>query len=256
MTDLQPLIDQGRAAWVERNLFKAKRLAEQALAAKPEGELLARARLLAGVVYREIGDTAMALDTLSDLDREWERYPGTRPLLEGYTLYNLALVYHQRREYGKSVEFNRRAAVEFRQEGMTDHLRRSLQNAAWSLCALGLCGDAQQALDQAEPLCHDDDGLWHQRIGRAFAHFAASEHVTCIDLTTEIIRLDQAPTDVLSHALWLLGRSKLALGSLDEAIRIADGAILYAVQTQDTRCLSNAQALRRSAIEAKQARGA
>lgn len=249
-------LQRARSAWQSRDLVAAKQFIEEAFAAGPEGEELAHTRLTAGVVYREFGDTHLALEYLTTLIHEWHRYPGARKLLEGYALYNLALVHYQRRDYYNAIACNRWAAIEFQSENMHQHLRRALQNLAWSLCCLGNAEGAAAALEQAEDYLEDEEGHWQHRIGRVFVAFVEGGFRETIELARDIIRAEQAAPDVLCHALWLMGLAFVALGNHDEAVQIADKAIIYALQTHDTRCLSDAQSLKRTAYKAKQQPGA
>lgn len=244
------------SAWRQRQLWPAKRAIEAAVAAGPDGGTLGKVRFTAGHIYREIGDLHLAREYHDALMSEWDAYPQIRPLLEGPAWHNLGLVHYQRREYGEAVLCCDQACSEFRREGMQDYLRQSLQNRAWALCWLGDAAGARVALGEAAGLITSQPAHWQQEIGMAFLTFCEQDHEECQRLTLAIVESRQAPTDVLSHAAWLNGRSHLARGMIKEAVFMANAAVQWATEAQDSRCMSDAQRLLRDCHIAAQTEGA
>lgn len=251
-----PLIE-ARAAWERKEIFAAAAHIEAALALELKGALLAHVRITAGVVYRELGDTAQAITHLLALMEGWDNYPEVRPVLEGYAWYNLALAYRQRYDYVHAVEAYRKAIHEFVREGMRRLELQSRHNLAWVHC---LCEDpdkADEQLTKAESIVREKEERWHQRLGWARVCLTRGYAVETVQ-HIEALRRDlneDLPAEVLSQAYVLSGCAALLAGFFDEAEQCANMAQRFAVECKEPRLMNDACKLRRDAMQAKATRG-
>lgn len=243
MAEVGELITAARQAWSDRDLWKAKGKLEAAFDLEPQGEWLARARLLAGVVARELGDTHMALTYLHGLMSGWDMYPDSKPLMEGACLYNLALVRMQRREPHEAIRLYEQAEAAFRAQGMDDYLRQALQNRAWALCGLGDAEGAREALAEAEPVAKSQEAKWQQEVGWAYLALVDGDLDSVLELGRSIP--PEAPALIQAQVSWLAGRAFFRMGDLVAAERFADLAIQWGQESKDTRRINDGTELLR-----------
>lgn len=229
-----------KIAWAQRNLFTAKRIGEQALADYATSPTLPKLQIAAALVYAELGDYHLAHSLLLEVLANHDILPEMRAI----ALYNLGLVYYGRREYVESVEVNTQAARFCEALGLPDFYRKICQNTAWSLCVLGDAEAANEWLDRCEKYTTSGDARWRQTLGRA--HIAAVEGgwKDVLELTADILEHGNGAADLLSHTAWLAGRAQLALGNVEYAKHLANGALTWACDAKDSRCMNDANALR------------
>lgn len=240
----------GSMAARERGDLQGARWAiEKALEAGPTGMLLVRVWFQRGVLLREVGEAAAAVEQFESCLRHLGNYPVLRQVMEGPAWYNLGLALRQARRYDEAIAAYQRAVILFRSEMMTTHLCMALHNLAWVACLLGRMELAREALDESAPLCSEGALKWHQRIGEAFcmAQGGLEHQRQAMELAQEIIdHTGDLPADVRSHACWLAGTVALQLGLCHAAEDLANQAVHYAVQAKgENRCLLDAADLLR-----------
>lgn len=252
-------LQQARNAWVRRDIWQARVLIERAAEIGTTGSDLARTRLLAGVIYREIGDWNLALRHLTNLTANWSDYPDEKPLLEGPALYNLALVHYQRRNLTAAVAGFEQAIAEFRREGMKTYQRMAMQNLAWVYCELGQSDEAAALMDaiRVEHLIDSGDGDANakQHLIAAYCSFLDGDYISAIKVTDKLV-MAQTPDDVRAYAYWIAGRVAVAIEDLPGAELLAASALEAAAKTADVKCMSDVSRLRVLIAKAKGGVGA
>lgn len=251
------LLDQAFQAWRQRQLFEAIRFTQAALRLEPTGADLARARLYEGSIYREIGDTHLALQNLLALLADPHPDPQQRPIYDAYAHYNLGLVHRQRLAYLGSAACYTKAAAGFRALNFFDDERAALQNLAWVLCLLGRSDEAVAALEQAAPLVSnaDPEGHLQQRLGTLFAMLVDRAYDEVLERAPVLIHDAEGHPLVQTQAALLAGQAYLAMGDLDQTSIMAEAAHQWATEASDMRCVNDAIALKRE-IAARREKGA
>lgn len=243
-------VERARKAWADRDLHLARSIVEGLLGA--DGETLAKARFLAGVVYRECGEASLAVEMFDLLMAEWDRYTDVRVLMEGDAYYNLALCYRQARDLDRAVTCYWKAVAVFRSEKMDDSLARVLQNVAWALAMQGNIDEAVAALLQAE--MYGEEGsphYWHQRLGFAFVALHEKAYGDSLELCADIVGQADVPAEVRCHALWLSAKAQLALDHIPQARILTDLALSWALIAKDPRLMNDVNELRAQIQEAR-----
>lgn len=240
----------GSMAARERGDLQAARWAiEKAVAAGPSGMLLVRVWFQRGVLLREVGEAAAAVEQFESCLRRLEEHPALRQVMEGPAWYNLGLALRQARRYEDAIAAYLMAVDLFRSEAMTTHLCMALHNLAWVACLMGRKELAREALGESAPFCSEGALKWHQRIGEAFymAQGGPERQRRAMELAQEIIDdPGDVPADVRSHACWLAGTVALELGLWGAAEDLANQAVHHAVRAKgENRCLLDAAELLR-----------
>jgi hypothetical protein len=139
------------------------------------------------------------------------------------------------------------ACEHLRRHNRREHLSLTLHNIAWVACLKADEAKAQEALDQALPMCDSQELHWHQQIGRAFllAISRGGDLHKVMKLCEEIIehKGDDLPMSVRSHAYWLAGRVAMELNLGESARVMAEQALWLAAASSDDRCLTDASRL-------------
>lgn len=243
----------GMATWRMGDTRGARRAFELGWADEPIGMVRGQLCMMLGVVLREIGETCAAVDYLERFLGGMDTYPELRTVATGSGHYNLAMAYKGARRYQESITAYEVAIAEFRREGMTDYLRRALQNYAWVLCIMGDAQRAEISLTDAEELITDNQGRWQQELGWAFAEAVAGRKSEALTRCGKITANEWAPPmNVVSHAYWVAGRVTLDMGQIDAAEVMQKAALEWALKADsDSRCLQDANDLQRSIYEAR-----
>lgn len=242
----------GLTARLRGDLRGARMALERGLQAGPAGATLGKLLMTYGVVVREIGEPRTAIDYLREFILRMDEYPELRPVALGAGYHNLGMAYRGARQYIDAVQAYDFAIAEFRQESMHQYLRESLWSQAWALCFLGDGARADEALDESEALCDGSPSCWYQTLGRGFAHAVAGRRTEALHASQAVIDSGEAPPDVMSHACWVAGRVLLDMGQIASAEDLQAVAVTWALKSQsDTRCLQDAQDLKRQIYEAQ-----
>lgn len=155
----------GQAAKALGNFIRARGALETCLKLEPTGNVLGTARFVLGTTLLQLGDVHACIDLLTAFLESVDQYPALAPLLRGSAHYNRGLAYRLSKRLDQAWADYLSACEADRQEGLTEHLRQDLQNLAWVACLFGDRVTAQEALDEARPLCKHDDARWQQKLG-------------------------------------------------------------------------------------------
>lgn len=236
--------------------LSAKPVIERVLASNPEGDDLARARLIAGEVYRLLGDLPTSQELLEALLGEWDRYPASRELLEPYALYNMGLVHRQRKAYANAIASYGQAQSIWEAQGDHEGVVMSAQNRAWVLCLLDRYQEAEALLRSIDMLVESlgiPERSWNQRLGLAHCALVAGENSEAITLAAPlVVGEDTVPAASEGLAHWVLGRALLAQGDANAALEAAVRAQQCGLRSADSRIMNDAAALRRRCVQAIQ----
>jgi len=238
-----------RQAYDRGDMWEAKQLIEQVLAEPPSDDRLARTRLLAGEIYRYIGDAHEALVHLRSLIDHWHDYPASRPLLEAYAYHDMGLAYRQQRKYGEALRCAETAGRLWAEWGFRLGVIWSTLNQAWLLCLLDRSADARKLLegireqvDQAD----DAECQWGLRLGFAHVAISGGDAEEALRLAGTLIdQPDTVPVGMLAQAHVIAGRALLSMGDGQAAMVAAQTAQSVAMRCAEARVLNDAQALLR-----------
>lgn len=238
-----------QVAWGMRDLFRARMIIENRCVPLTEEvpSIRVRALISAGVICRELGDTAMATEYL----QQGVGHPEASEIMQGYGLYNLALVHYQRRDYEMAESCDAEAMEWFHKHEITDMFRRAAQNRAWALCRTGRANEAGVILDECEELCTSQEARWHQVISRAAVAVGLGRWDDATDYCKRLTDL-RVPPDIQGQAAWLAGRVRLAFGDVDGAIALANTAMYWGIEVRDSRLCNDASELKRECISRRQ----
>lgn len=243
----------GLVARLRGDLQDARLAFERCLAEEPAGITLGKALMTYGVVLREIGEPCTAVQYLQQFLDRMDEYEELRPVAWGAGHHNLGMALRGARRYEEAIVAYEVAIREFRREGMNSYLREALWSQAWVYCIMGNCQSAILDLNEAEPFCRDDRGQSQLILGWAFADAVAGRRPEALQRCETLLSyLENVPTDVLSHACWVAGRVMLDMGQLEGAEEMQRGALDWALKTtSDSRCLQDANDLKRSILEVR-----
>jgi tetratricopeptide (TPR) repeat protein len=214
---------------------------ERARQLNPTGRDLVNVLITAGIVNREIGDIAAAIEDLQRCIGLLPDYPNLAAVMLGPAWYNLGLALRQARRLQESIDAYGVAIGMFRADGLDNYLRMALQNRAWAFCVAGNAQSAGADLAESAPLCTTPGALAEQRIGEAFYLSLTGGDAEAVRICAELAEDVSAPADVASHALWLAGRLALASGAMENAQLLANQAVERATRCGgENRCLADA----------------
>lgn len=246
------------------NLITARDALESALGSAPAGSTLGTARFLLATIFVRLGEHHSAIDLMTLWLDELPLYPELEGRLRGAALYNRGLAYRCSRRYADSLQDYTDACEAFREEGSQDYLRQALQNLAWVACLLGDRIEAEEALEEAQPLCASSDAHWQQRLGEAFLAALPNDPANlkdhqqrAMELAREILAQQgegpEGPSlEVRSQACWLAGRLGLRLGQIEAAEAFGRVALDYGTASRkSTRCLYDAADLLQEVYQAR-----
>lgn len=243
------LLMGAHAAFGLRNLLEAKALAEQALSLVAEDNLLGRIRFHLGMVAREIGDTAVALDQFTAfLDELPVKYPELA-MGEGKAHFYRALTLRQLRDYAEAETAYRAANDCFRRDGLNGLLVKGLQNVAWLYCLMDRSGDARACLEESKVLVDEPVDHLHQTLGEAYLALIEQRYMQAAAACEAVFRRAERGETVTpeerAQAAWLAGMVAVRQQRLESADALAGVALHYASEAADARLMNDAGALRR-----------
>ena len=228
------------------HLHSALYALEQGLAVA-KGDEAGKVRFARAVFLIGVGRFESAITEFHRWIEDLPQYPSLEPVYLGLVYYHLGLVCRQLERYTESMEHYTSACKHLRRHNQREHLGVTLHNMAWVACLQGDEAKAENALDQALPLCDTKELHWHQQIGRAFllAVSRGGDLRKVMTLCEAIIEYkgDDLPMSVRSHAYWLAGRVAMELNLGDSARVMAEQALWCAAAVGDDRCLSDASRL-------------
>lgn len=252
------------AAHGQKDLFKARHLAESALAtwsaAKESYKVLGHVRFQLGHVARKLGDTHVALEQfqlfLADLS---SKYPELS-MAEGKAHFYLALTHRQRRNLDEAVTTYQQAIACFRRDELTTDLCAGLQNLAWLLCHMRHPEEAEAFLSESANLIRTSEDRVHQILGEAFHASITGKLLVATELCQSIFHMAErgevVTAEEQSQAAWIAGTVALEQENLESAWALAGVALAYATEAKDSRLMNDANALRQSVHAKRQQAGA
>jgi|GEM_PF-1662339 len=246
------LLMGSHAAFGMRDLFRARHLADQSLAAWNSSDpvkLLGLIRFHLGMVTRELGDTHVAMEQFQQfLSELFVKYPELS-MAEGKAHFYLGLTYRQRRDLDASVESYRSAIACFRRDGLPTLLCAALHNLAWLFCHMNQPAEACECLEESDGLVSTHELRVHQLLGEAFLAAIEGKLSLATELCGRIFRMAERGETVLpdeqSQAAWIAAKVAMEQGNLDSAAALADIALTYATDAKDSRLINDASTLRR-----------
>lgn len=233
-------------------LIEARCAFESALDLDPDGSTLGTARFARAGILQRLAEPQAAIESFTEWLAEIDRYPELELPLFGLALYNRGLAYRCARLYEDSLRDYTEACAVFRRNNQKNYLPLALHNRAWVACLLGDEADAQEALDEARPLCMDTESCWQQLLGEAFllsitsgsASMVMENQQHALALCHQIIEhgdVDGPSITARSQANWLSGRLSLRRRDWETADRFVHQALLLGAGSRaDTRCLYDA----------------
>ncbi|HYF95956.1 MAG TPA: hypothetical protein VD969_27400 [Symbiobacteriaceae bacterium] len=254
------LLMGSHAAYGRRDFFKARHLAEKALASWSPSDplkLLGQIRFHLGMVTRWIGDTHVALEQFQAFLQELSaKYPELS-MGEGKAYYYLALTLRDRRELDGAAAAYRQANECFRRDGLPSLLCAGLQNLAWLFCHVHRPAEARTALEESALLLDTPEDRIHQTLGEAFlaaieGRFGHAANL-CESIFRRVERGESITEEEQCQAAWIAGTVALDQGHLESAAALASIALTYATQAKDSRLMNDASSLRRSVLLRQQA---
>lgn len=256
------LLMGSHAAYGRRDFFKARHLAEKALASWSSSDpvkLLGQIRFHLGMVTRWIGDTHIAMEQFQTFLQELSaKYPELS-MGEGKAYYYLALTLRDRRDHDGAAAAYRQANECFRRDGLPSLLCAGLQNLAWLLCHMGRPAEARTALEESALLLDSPEDRIHQTLGEAYLAATEGKHGHAANLCESIFRRVERGETVTAEeqcqAAWIAGTVALAQGHMESAAALATIALNFATEAKDSRLMNDASSLRRS-IHLRQQAGA
>ncbi|HWI66643.1 MAG TPA: hypothetical protein VNT75_32930, partial [Symbiobacteriaceae bacterium] len=254
------LLMGSHAAYGRRDFFKARHLAEKALAAWASADplkLLGQVRFHLGMVTRWIGDSHVALEQFQLFLQELSvKYPELS-MGEGKAHFYLALTLRDRRDLDGAVKAYHQAIACFRRDELPSLLCKSLQNLAWLYCVMNRPEDARSALFEAGTLISSDVERVHQTLGEAYLLTLETRYAQATDLCESIFRRvergEPVAVEEQCQAAWIAGTVALAQGQLESATALSNIALNFAVEAKDSRLINDASSLRRSVMLRQQA---
>lgn len=240
-----------RAALGLREVYAAAKMAEKAVEAAELGsnwEEIGSARLLSAIIYRELGDTALAVRFFRLFFDYLDRYPELEAKT-AHAYYNLGLTYQQRREYAEALAAYERAVRDFERIGHAGGVIASLQNSAWVMLLEGRPSPAAPLLRQSELLCADSGETEYQvtqLVVEAFYAWHTGDHHTATALCEEVFqpRREGVEDHHRSAAAWIMANLTLEADRLHEAGIFADWAMNYALQAKEPHYMNLACEIR------------
>lgn len=254
------LLMGSHAAFGRRDFFRARQLAERALASLTKSDppkLLGQIRFQLGVVTRWIGDSHVALEQFQQFLAELPtRYPELS-MGEGKAHFYLGLTLRERRDPSGAIEAYKHAIISFRRDGLPSLLCKTLHNLAWLYCHMNRPHEARTCLQEATPLVDSPELQTHQTLGQAFlatveGHYdVAAQHCEAIFRQAE--RGQHLTPEEQSQAAWIAGTVALAQDQLESAAALANVALSLATEAKNSRLMNDASALRRNVLVRQQA---
>lgn len=254
------LLMGSHAAHGRRDFFKARHLAEKALAAwspSDPPQLLGKIRFHLGMVTRWIGDTHVALEQFQLFLQELSvKYPDLS-MGEGKAYYYLALTLRDRRDHDGSASAYMQANACFRRDGLPSLLCAGLQNLAWLYCHMDRPSEARIALEESALLLETPEDRIHQTLGEAFLAAVEGKYGHAASLCESVFRRvergEPVTTEEQCQAAWIAGTVALAQGHLESAAALAGIALNFATDAKDSRLMNDASSLRRRILLKQQA---
>lgn len=241
------------AAYGRKDLFRARHLAEAALAAWSQSDthkLQGQIRFHLGMITRELGDTHIALEQFQLFLAELStKYPELS-MGEGKAYYHLGLTLRQRRDFDGAVSAYSKAITLFRRDGLPSFLCVTLQNLAWLYCHMRKPAEARACLQETGALLTTTELRIHQTLGEAFLAAIEGRHDVAAERCGTIFRMvergEQVLPDEQSQAAWIAAMVADEQGQLDRATALANIALTFATEAKDSRLINDANTLRRS----------
>ncbi|HWI61387.1 MAG TPA: hypothetical protein VNT75_06105 [Symbiobacteriaceae bacterium] len=254
------LLMGSHAAFGRRDFFRARHLAEKALAAWCSSDplkLLGQIRFHLGMVTRWIGDSHVALEQFQHFLQELSvKYPELS-MGEGKAYYYLALTLRDRRDLDGAANAYKQANECFRRDDLPSLLCAGLQNMAWLFCTMNRPADARAALEESSLLLDSPEDRIHQTLGEAYLASVEGRYshaaTLCEGIFRRVERGESVTAEEQCQAAWIAGTVALAQGHLDSASALASIALTYATEAKDSRLMNDASSLRRSILLRQQA---
>lgn len=246
------LLEEARGAWQRRDLWRARLLIDRALGEGETGDTAVKVHFAAGLIYREVGDLAEAMDHLGKVQVLLDGYPELRPLMGGVVLYNQALVERQRRNIATAERLFDQAQQAFAAEGLTAYQVQALHNLSWVLCEQKRTEEASAVLDLAYPLLSTDEMRRRHKLAQAYCYLQDGNFRQALELSQDLITCTDLP-DVSAYAYLIWGSVGYASGDYTNAEAMVNYATSYAVESADTRCMNDLNQLRVRIAEARNA---
>lgn len=223
-----------------RHVHAAAKWADRAVEAAElwgSWEDVGAARRHAGAIYRDLGDTARALQWLHLFLAHRDRYPGQQGAA-GIVYYNLGLVHRMRREVPEALAAYDQAIQHLQTEPAA--LLAAHHNKAWLLLLEDRPADAAAHIaaagdlvpegsppDQAMHLCLR--ALWLQRLGKV---------ATSVALCEEVLGRQDLPPLPMGQAAWIAAANALQVSSFDQARAFVDAGLGYALEAREPTLLN------------------
>lgn len=244
-----------------QEIFAAVKLGERALEnalALEAWELIGRARYDLSEFYLTLGDTHQAREHLLEFLTHLDRYPQISSL-EAKAHHNLALIFRQRREYENAVASHQMAANLFQRDGNLRLMMESIRGVIWCHLTVGDPDTAWPYIQQLSSYLehHPDDGLSASLLtDRAYYHRQIGDLKASMDFCEEVLVPGRPGVDdhILATACVIAGENALDVGQPQEARKLADLALDFALKAKGPFLMNRASALRRRIHESEAAR--
>lgn len=195
-------------------------------------EDVGRARLMAGIAYLELGDSARALQWLELFLAHLDRYPSLQSQV-AVAYYNLGVVRRMRKEYAAALDAYDQVFQSA--QASPDICFRSHHNKAWLLLLLDRPDEAVPHIQAAGDLLPAEGGLFQamhlclralylQRTGRTAESVALCE---------EVLGRTDLPPSPLAAAAWVAAENALRTGMWAQAQAFLDAALHYALEARE-----------------------
>ncbi|HWH69560.1 MAG TPA: tetratricopeptide repeat protein, partial [Candidatus Sulfotelmatobacter sp.] len=226
-------------------IYAGVKMAEKAIEAAEMGsnwEDIGNARLHSALIYREVGDTAQAMQFFQLFFQHLDRYP-TLQSKTAHAYYNKGLTHQQRREYREALDCYRLASEDFERIGNRAGVLASLQNSAWVMLVQSRPQEAEPFIAQSESLAGEleiPEYQVTQLIVNAFYERQMRRPERTVALCEEVFQSRrQGATDRhRAEAAWIMADLSLEAERLHEAGIFADWAVAHALEAKDPHLMN------------------
>ncbi len=202
------------------------------------------ARLHAGLIYRELGDTVRALQWLQLFLTHLDRYP-SHAESAGIAYYNLGLVHRMRRETQAAL-----AAYDQAIQHLHNQPRALLcthHNKAWLLLLEDRLAEAAPHIQAASDLIPEDnptDQVMNLCL-RALRLQRQGNVAASISLCEEILTRQDLPPLATGQAAWIAAENALRVNAWEQAREFAEVAIQHALDAKEPTLMNAVHDVRR-----------
>lgn len=229
-----------------RQVHGAAKWADKALAAAElwgSWEDVGAARLYAGLVYRELGDTARALQWLQLFLCHLDRYPGQAGAT-GIAYYNLGLIHKMRRETAAALAAYDQAIRHL--QGNRPALLWAHHNKAWLLLQEDRLAEAEPHIAAAGELAAEEpmDQAMHLCL-RALRRQRQGDVPGSVALCAEVLGRQDLPPLPMALAAWIAAENALRTGAWQQAEEFAAAALQSALDAKEPTLMNAVNDVRR-----------